>query len=133
VTTKEAEARYLNDHLCKYSGRKFAMFNPLDRDVNDLPTIFGFNNGGSHSFLHAILIAEDGTELGSHLCSDEGYMPSDLGCLEGTRSDRHEEFKKHYPDGYKMEFIYGVTNNTVPERLLNAINLANEKNNAEIV
>jgi hypothetical protein len=25
--------------------------------------------------------------------------------LEGTRPDRHEEFKAHYPDGYRMEFV----------------------------
>jgi hypothetical protein len=32
-------------------------------------------------------------------------MPADLGILEGTRPDRHEEFKAHYPDGYRMEFV----------------------------
>jgi hypothetical protein len=32
-------------------------------------------------------------------------MPHDLGILEGTRPDRHETFRKHYPDGYRMEFV----------------------------
>ena len=32
-------------------------------------------------------------------------MPSDLGVLDGTRPDRHETFQKHYPDGYRMEFV----------------------------
>lgn len=32
-------------------------------------------------------------------------MPHDLGILEGARPDRHEEFKKHYPDGYRMDFV----------------------------
>jgi hypothetical protein len=46
--------------------------------------------------------------LGGHGCSSEAYMPADLGCLEGTRPDRHETFRGHYPDGYRMEFVrYG--------------------------
>ena len=53
----------------------------------------------------AFLLAEDGTALGSHACSHESYMPHDLGILEGTRPDRHEDFRKHYPDGYRMEFV----------------------------
>ena len=32
-------------------------------------------------------------------------MPHDLGVLEGTRPDRHERFRKHYPDGYRMVFV----------------------------
>lgn len=82
-----------------------AVFNPLNKPVADLPTIFGFNNGGSYGFMQALLIAEDGTWLGGHTCSEEGYMPGDLGILEGFRADRHETFQGHYPDGYRMEFV----------------------------
>ncbi len=33
-------------------------------------------------------------------------MPGDLGCIEGTREDRHlEDYQKHFPDGYRMEFV----------------------------
>lgn len=33
-------------------------------------------------------------------------MTGDLGILEGTRKDRHEnDYQKHYPDGYRMEFV----------------------------
>ena len=53
----------------------------------------------------AFLIGEDGTVLGGHCCSHEGYMPHDLGILEGTRLDRHETFREHYPDGYRMQFV----------------------------
>ena len=83
------------------------VFNPHEKPLEELPTIFGFNNGGSPGFLHAQLIAEDGTPLGSHICSGEGFMPGDLGIKKGSRSDRHECFKEHYPDGYKMEFVGG--------------------------
>jgi len=55
--------------------------------------------------MHAQLLAEDGTALGSHLCSAEGYMPHDLGILDGSRPDRHEDFRAHYPDGYRMDFV----------------------------
>ena len=84
---------------------KNAIYNPLKKPLEELPIIYGFNNGGSTGMLSAQLIAEDGTALGGHCCSSEGYMLGDLGILEGTRPDRHETFKKHYPDGYKMEFV----------------------------
>jgi hypothetical protein len=86
-------------------GKKWAIFNPKNVPPEELPVIYGFNNGGSAGLLSATLISEDGTFLGGHACSHEGYMEHDLGILEGTRSDRHETFQKHYPDGYRMEFI----------------------------
>ena len=70
-----------------------------------LPVIYGYNNGGPLGGLEGVLLAEDGTYLGGHLCSDEGYMPHDLGVEEGSRPDRHETFRKHYPNGYRMEFV----------------------------
>jgi len=82
-----------------------AIFNPHNKPVETLPIIYGFNNGGSHVWWHAQLIAEDGTGLGGHICSHEGFMPQDLGVLEGSRPDRHEGFRDHYPDGYRMEFV----------------------------
>ena len=82
-----------------------AIHNPNDKPVDDLPIIFGFNNGGGNGTYYAQLIAEDGTPLGSHICSNESFMLGDLGILKGSRSDRHEGFQKHYPDGYKMEFV----------------------------
>lgn len=86
---------------------KMAVFNPLNKPEAELPVIYGFNNGGGAGNYYACLMAEDGTGLGSHLCSSEGYMPGDLGCIEGSRPDRHEHFREHYPDGYRMEFVSG--------------------------
>ena len=83
----------------------FAVFNPHNKDVDKLPVIYGFNNGGRSGFMYAQLIAEDGTTLGSHLCSSEGFMYGDLGILEGHRPDRHKTFQEHYPDGYRMDFV----------------------------
>ena len=85
---------------------KNAVFNPQGKPEDDLPIIYGFNNGGSSVHLHAVLIAEDGTSLGSHGCSDEAYMRADLGILEGSYPGRHkDDFMKHYPDGYRMDFV----------------------------
>ena len=86
-------------------GKGIAIFNPHGRPVAELPIIYGFNNGGSPGWYSGCLIAADGMGLGGHLCSAEAYMPHDLGILEGTRPDRHETFRAHYPDGYRMEFI----------------------------
>lgn len=107
MTTKQAERAYEAEHLRRHEGREIAYYNPNNKPMSELPVIYGFNNGGSPGFMHAQLLAEDGTALGSHLCSSEAYMPHDLGILEGTRPDRHEGFKEHYPDGYRMEFVSG--------------------------
>lgn len=105
MTTPEAAARYLKNHLAEYSGRPTAVFNPHGKPVEELPVIYGFNNGGGRDWWHAELLAEDGTHLGGHVCSAEGYMYADLGVIEGARPDRHETFQKHYPDGYRMAFV----------------------------
>ena len=82
-----------------------AIYNPHAKSVADLPVIYGFNNGGAPGFMDAVLMGSDGTYLGGHLCSHEFYMPGDLGILEGSRPDRHEGFRQHFPDGYRMEFV----------------------------
>lgn len=107
MTTDLAAASYLAQHLHSLEGRGFAVHNPHNKPLIDLPTIYGFNNTkGGGNMLEAVAIAEDGTCLGGHCCSAEGYMPHDLGMLDGTRPDRHTDaYQKHYPDGYRMEFV----------------------------
>lgn len=99
------EQLYLAQHRAMHEGKKWALYNPENKPLESLPYIYGFNNGGSPGWFSAHLISEDGTSLGGHVCSDEGYMEHDLGVLEGSRPDRHEVFKKHYPLGYKMAFV----------------------------
>lgn len=82
-----------------------AIYNPHGLPSDELPYIFGFNNGGSPGWMIAQLISEDGESMGSHLCSNEAYMLGDLGIIEGTRPDRHSYFREHYPNGYRMEFV----------------------------
>jgi hypothetical protein len=67
--------------------------------------IYVFSNvrGGGDGVCYAM--AEDGTVLGSHWCSDESFAQHDLGVFEGSRPDRHEDYAKHYPNGYEMEFV----------------------------
>ena len=105
MTTEAAARLYEAQHLFEVEGRGWAVYNPNNINAQDLPTIYGFNNGGSTGWYSAVLVAQDGTGLGSHVCSSEAYMPHDLGVLEGSRPDRHEIFREHYPNGYKMEFI----------------------------
>ena len=105
MTTEAAARLYEAQHLLRWNGVPLAFFNPKERPIDELPVIYGFNNGGQSGLMHAVLIAEDGACLGSHACSSEAYMPADLGVLEGSRPDRHETFKEHYPDGYRMEFV----------------------------
>ena len=106
MTTPASEKLYQAQHGVDMEGKGWAIYNPKKMPTKDLPTIYGFNNGGSTGMLSAQLIAEDGIGLGSHCCSHECYMEHDLGILEGTMPGRHnDDFKKHYPNGYKMEFI----------------------------
>ena len=105
MTTEAAARLYEAQHLYAMEGKGNAFFNPHGKPFEELPVIYGFNNGGNPGWFHAVLIAEDGTGLGSHICSSEAYMRHDLGILEGTRPDRHETFKGHYPDGYRMHFV----------------------------
>ena len=105
MTTKEAAERYEAEHVASWRGHTYAVVNPNGRPEDELPVIYGFNNGGQPGCLSAQLIAEDGTGLGSHMCSSEAYMRADLGILEGSRPDRHQVFLGHYPGGYRMEFV----------------------------
>lgn len=107
MTTRAAARLYLAQHLLEVEGRPIAIFNPHEKPVEELPVIYGFNNGGSPGWYNAMLMADDGTNLGGHLCSHPAYIPHDLGILEGSRPDRHETFREHYPDGYRMEFVPG--------------------------
>jgi len=105
MTTAAAEKLYLAQHLVKWERKGYAVFNPHNKPLAELPVIYGLNNGGRPGWYDALLMAEDGHCLGGHLCSNEGYMPHDLGVIEGSRPDRHETFRKHYPDGYRMDFV----------------------------
>lgn len=126
MTTPAAAALYEAQHQFENRGRGVAVHNPHGRPETELPVIYGFNNGGSAGWLQAVLVAEDGTPLGGHVCSSEGYMPHDLGILDGARPDRHEAFRSHYPDGYRMAFVGHAA---VPqhEALLKAIELCNAR------
>ena len=130
MTTQAAAKLYEEQHLLKCFGRPVAVYNPQNKALAELPVIYGFNNGGSKGWMDAALIAEDGTALGGHLCSSEAYMPHDLGILEGSRPDRHEGFAKHYPGGYRMEFVsYSDVNQH--EKLNKAFDLHRQKNEAQ--
>jgi len=105
MTTREAEELYKAEHKYKTSYMKIAIFNPHKKLLTELPVIYGFPNGGASQWYEGGILSEDGDILGGHFCSDEIYMPHDLGILDGTRPDRHEAFRKYYPDGYRMEFV----------------------------
>jgi len=135
MTTAAAAAQYLAEYQQTIGGRKSVIYNPLGKDVKELPRIFGFNNGGSRNYLSALTLAENGVVLGSHLCSHEGYMPWDLGILEGTREDRHEkDYRTHYPEGYRMVWVSSddFAENTEEAKIIKALAMAaNNKDTLE--
>jgi len=105
MTTEAAARLYLAQHLVEWEGKGYAIHNPHGKPLDALPVIYAFSNvrGGGDGICYAM--AEDGTVLGSHWCSHEAYAPHDLGVLEGARPDRHEGYRKHYAEGYRMDFI----------------------------
>lgn len=105
MTTEAAAKLYEAQHMSRWGDKKYVVYNPNGEQIDDLPFIYGFNNGGSPGWYSGCLICADGTWIGGHLCSSESYMPHDLGIVEGARLDRHEAFRKHYPDGYRMTFV----------------------------
>lgn len=105
MTTEAAARLYEAQHQVAMQGKGYVVYNPHNKPLQELPVIWGFNNGGNTGWLNGVLMADDGTHLGGHGCSAESFMPHDLGILEGTRPDRHEIFKRHYPDGYRMDFV----------------------------
>lgn len=112
MTTAAAEVAYLAEHLMKWGDQGYAAYNPHNKPIEELPIIYGFNNGGSPGWYNGVLLAEDGEALGGHVCSHEGYMRHDLGVIAGSRPDRHEMFRTHYPDGYRMDFVGADEANT---------------------
>jgi hypothetical protein len=70
------------------------------------PKIYCFSNAKGGGDGPAYAMAEDGTVLGSHYCSNERYAVGDLGVTSGSRPDRHKTYANHYPNGYEMEFVY---------------------------
>ncbi len=105
MTTEAAARVYLAEHTSTWGDRGYVVYNPNGRPVDELPVIWGFNNGGSPGWFSGELLADDGDFLGGHICSHEGYMLHDLAIVDGARPDRHEKFREHYPDGYRMDFV----------------------------
>lgn len=106
MTTKAAARLYMAQHLMEWEGKGYTVYNPHSKPLEKLPVIYAFSNvrGGGDGVCYAM--AEDGTVLGSHYCSNEGYAPHDLGVRDGARTDRHtENYQKHYADGYRMDFV----------------------------
>lgn len=80
----------------------------VEVEGSDKPKIYCFSNVAGGGWGIAMAMAEDGTVLAQHLCSNEGYIPIDLGVGEDSRFDRNEEYSKHYPDGYEIEYVAAV-------------------------
>lgn len=67
--------------------------------------IFGFFDGKNpNAGSTGIAINEDGIVLASHWSSNEGWCQHDLG-MDGFCVWHHDEYKKHHPDGYNLEFV----------------------------
>ena len=63
MTTDAAAELYLAEHRHQWAGKGAAFFNPHGTNMNNLPVIYGFNNGGTPGMYHGMILAEDGTFL----------------------------------------------------------------------
>ena len=65
--------------------------------------IYAFNNGGSRGWMSAVAIADDGRGVAGHICSDEYFMPHDLGV---TSDWKHENYDKYFGAGnWEIEWV----------------------------
>lgn len=106
MTTPQAAANYLQQHLDATKHLKVVVYNPNNVDEENLPVIYGFNNGGNERLIQVVALAEDGTGLDSHYCSNEQYLVSDLEIVGDSESSNHiKYYRSHYPQGYRMEYV----------------------------
>jgi hypothetical protein len=67
------------------------------------PKIYCFiNSGKGTDWVTALALAEDGHCLASHDSSCDAWAHHDIG---HTSDWKHEEYRKHYPDGYEVEWV----------------------------
>jgi len=50
-----------------------------------------------------VAVAEDGTQLSSHVCSSHGWGKIDMG-VNGLCS-HHDKYDKHYPNGFDVVWM----------------------------
>ena len=53
-------------------------------------------------------LADDGTALAGHFSSDENFSKHDMGF---TSDWKHENYRKHYPGGFELEWVDDPDNN----------------------
>ena len=71
--------------------------------MSELPKIFVFCNSCAPQWHSMLALAEDGTALAGHLCSDHGFASHDMGIHEnGWKRDLYEA---HYPDGFEVVWV----------------------------
>ena len=56
---------------------------------------------GAHDVI-GYALAEDGAGLASHLSSNKSFSQHDMGL---TSDWKHESYKKHYPEGFELEWV----------------------------
>lgn len=66
-------------------------------------TIYVWCNACAHQWHEFMAMAEDGTYLAGHICSDHGFAHHDMGVdADGWKRDIYD---KHYPEGYTVELV----------------------------
>lgn len=81
--------------------------------------IYCFNNGGPYGYMIAVALADDGVCIASHLCTNEHYMPHDLGMMGSTW--KHDLYDAHFGKG-NWELVW-IDDPRTDERVQKAIEL----------
>ena len=68
-----------------------------------LPRIYVFCNRHAPQWHSFVALAEDGTVLAGHVCSEHYFAPGDMGITE--ESDKRDAYAAHYPNGYELEYV----------------------------
>ena len=95
----------------------------LMRDIMTPKIYLFFNNIGDGDG-EAFAISEDGTILGTHICSSEVFVAWDL--------KYRKTYDEYYPNGYSLEFV-PVRDLTIHQGLNAALIACNERRNPKII
>lgn len=81
----------------------------LQNNETKLPKIYCFINSAQPEWYQVCAIAEDGHCLAQHTSSTPVWAQHDIGI---TSDWKHDNYKKHYPKGYELEWVNDVLKHT---------------------
>lgn len=93
----------------------YLVHNPHGKPVEELPIIYGAAVADLKDLgVGGKTITQEGMFLANWLSSNEEFLKSDLGIVEGGKASMKVLFDRVYPDGYRTEYVSLKDHDTHP-------------------